>query len=97
MATLTIDFAEDVIKFKKLLSSLGGKRRIRILKLISDGKDWTISDMAKRMDCGIPNVSQQVTELEKAGLIVKQLSKTQGNNMKFIKPVYDEILIRLKE
>ena len=52
--------------------------------------------MAKKMSCGVANVSQQVTELEKAGLVIKQLSKSSGYNMKFIKPVYKEIIIKLK-
>jgi len=95
MTTLQIDFSEDLVKYKKLLMSLGGKTRIKILKLISNGQNWTISDMAKKMKCGIPNISQQVTELEKAGLIIKLLSPSSGNNIKYIKPVYEKIEIRL--
>lgn len=93
MTTLVIDFKENEVKYKKLLNCLGGTTRIKILKLISNGQNWTITDMAKKMKCGIPNLSQQVSELEKAGLIIKQLSPSSGNNIKYIKPVYDEIKI----
>ena len=95
MTTLVIDFKEDIVNYKNLLTTLGGKTRIKILKLISNGQNWTISDMAKKMKCGIPNLSQQVTELEKAGLIIKLLSPSSGNNIKYIKPVYEKIEIRL--
>ena len=96
ITTLVIDFAEELVKYKNLLASLGGKTRIKILKLISNGQDWTISAMAKKMRCGIANLSQQVSELEKAGLIIKKLSPSAGNNVKYIRPVYDTIEIRLK-
>jgi len=93
MTILVINFKEDMVKYKKLLTVLGGKTRIKILKLISNGQNWTISDMAKKMKCGIPNLSQQVSELEKSGFIIKQLSPSSGNNIKYIKPVYEKIEI----
>lgn len=95
MNTLEIDFNNGISKIADLLVALGGRRRIEILKLLSDGKNWSISNLAKHMSCGIANLSQQVAELEKAGLIIKQVAKTEGNNTKFIKPVYKEILIKL--
>jgi len=82
-------------KIANLLVALGGRRRIEILKLLSDGKNWSISSLAKHMNCGIANLSQQVAELEKAGLILKKLAKTEGNNTKYIKTIYKEIHIKL--
>lgn len=95
MTTLTINITDDLYKYKELLVCLGGKTRIKILNLISNGQNWTITDMAKKLSCGVANLSQQVTELEKAGLIVKKLSPMSGNNIKYIKPVYDKIEIRM--
>ena len=94
---LIINIAEQPLpQLKKFLKQLGGERRIAILKRLTDGKDITITELAKEMDCGKANISQQVSELEKAGLIIKQVSKTSGSNLKFIKPAYDEIIIKLK-
>jgi len=95
MSTLNLDFNNNLILFADILVALGSRRRIEIMKIISDGKDWTISDMAHIMNCGISNLSQQVAELEKAGLVVKKISKTIGNNTKVIKPTYRNINIRL--
>ena len=95
MSTLFINFENNLVIFADVLVALGGRRRLEIMKMISDGKDWTISDMARKMNCGIANLSQQVAELEKAGLVVKKLSKTVGNNTKVIKPTYKNINIRL--
>ena len=95
MSKFTIDFNSDISTFNGVVSALGGKRRMEILKLIGDGKEWTITDIAKRLDCKISNISQQIKILEDAGLIIKRLAKTIGNTSKIIKPIYDEILIRL--
>lgn len=97
MSQLIINIAEQPLpQLKKFLKQLGGERRIAILKKLTNGKDLTVTEIAKDMDCGKANISQQVSELEKAGLIIKQVSKTTGANTKFIKPAYDEIIIRLK-
>jgi len=93
--TLEINFRNGMSDIADILIALGGRRRIEILKLISDGKNWTISAMAKKMNCGVANLSQQVTELEKAGLIIKQNAKSIGNNTKLIKAVYEKIVIKL--
>lgn len=95
MSKFTIDFNNDISTFNGVISALGGKRRMEILKLIGDGKEWTITDIAKRLDYKISNISQQIKILEDAGLIIKRLAKTIGNTSKIIKPIYDEILIRL--
>lgn len=87
---------ENFSSTKKILSVLGGKTRSEILRLISDGKDWTIQEIAERLTTKLPNVSQQVAELERAGLIVKQFSKIRGNNTRIIKPIYNRIVINLK-
>ncbi len=92
---LLIDFSFDISLFDDLLVALGGRRRIEILKLISDGKDWTTTSIAKKLNCKIANVSQQVKILEDSGLITKRLAKSVGNTSKIIKPVYDEIQIKL--
>lgn len=95
MSKFTIDFNNDISTFNGVVSALGGKRRMEILKLIGDGKEWTITDIAKRLSCKISNISQQIKILEDAGLIVKRLAKTIGNTSKIIKPIYKEILIKL--
>lgn len=92
---LLIDFSYDISIFDDILVALGGRRRIEILKLISDGKDWTTTNLAKKLNCKIANVSQQIKILECAGLITKRLAKTVGNTTKIIKSVYDEIEIKL--
>lgn len=97
MSQLIIKISEQPLpQLKKLLKQLGGERKIAILKKLTNGKNMTITDIAKEMDCGKANISQQVSELEKAGLIIKQVSKTAGSNLKFIKPAYNEIIIKLK-
>ncbi len=97
MTTLEIDITNNLNKSKSLMVCLGGKTRLKILNLISNGQNWTITDMAKKMHCGVANLSQQVTELAKAGLITKQLSPMSGNNIKYIKPVYDKIEIKMSK
>lgn len=92
---LKIDISNDINTYDDLLVSLGGRRRIEILKLISNRKDWTLTSLAKKLNCKIANVSQQVKILEDAGLITKRLAKTIGNTSKIIKSVYDEIVIKL--
>jgi predicted transcriptional regulator len=92
---LEIDISKDINTYDDLLVSLGGRRRIEILKLISDEKEWTVTDLSKKLNCKIANVSQQVRILENSGLITKRLAKTIGNTSKIIKSVYDEILIKL--
>lgn len=95
MSKFTIDFNDDISTFNGVVSALGGKRRMEILKLIGDGKEWTVTDIAKRLNCKISNVSQQIKILEDAGLIIKRLAKSIGNTSKIIKPIYKEILIKL--
>ena len=95
MSKFKIDFNDDITTFNGIISALGGKRRMEILKLIGDGRDWTITAIAKRLNCKISNVSQQIKILEDAGLIVKRLAKTIGNTSKIIKPIYNEIIIKL--
>jgi len=98
VSKLIINFhREQLPKLKQLISVLGGKTRIEILKRINDGKDWTISKLAKTMDCGVANLSQQVTELEKAGLVLRKTAKSIGTNMKIITPVYKYIEIIFQE
>ena len=92
---LVIDISSDINVYDDLLVALGGRRRIEILKLISNGKDWTTTNLAKKLNCKIANVSQQVKILENSGLITKRLAKSIGNTSKIIKPVYDEIQIKL--
>jgi len=95
MNTLEISFHNGIGEIADVLVALGGRRRIEILKIISDGRNWTISAMAKKMNCGVANLSQQVSELEKAGLIIKQVAKSIGNNTKIIKPVYKRIVVNI--
>ena len=87
---------ENYSSVKKILSVLGGKTRAEIMRLISDGKDWTIQDITKKMNTKLPNISQQISELERAGLVIKRFSKIRGNNTRIIKPTYDKIIINLK-
>ena len=95
MSKFEINFNDDINTFDGVISALSGRRRMEILKLIGDGKEWTITDIAKRLNCKISNVSQQIKILEDAGLVVKRLAKTIGNTSKIIKPIYNEILIKL--
>lgn len=92
---LLIDFSYDISIFDDILVALGGRRRIEILKLLSDKRDWTTTLIAKKLNCKIANVSQQIRILENAGLITKRLAKTIGNTSKIIKSVYEEIQIKL--
>jgi len=92
---LLIDIRNAISTYDDLLVSIGGRRRIEILKLISNGKEWTITNLSKKLNCKIANVSQQVKILEDAGLVTKRLAKTIGNTSKIIKPVYKEIVIKL--
>lgn len=95
MVTLTIDFNElPLPKAKRLISVLGGKTRIEVLEKINQNKNWTITKLAKEMDCTVGNLSQQVSDLEKAHLVIRKRSPTIGSNIKIIKPVYDEVVIR---
>lgn len=96
MSTLEIDFSEDLTNFDDILVSLGGRRRIEILKLISNGQEWTISDIARKLDCKVANVSQQLNILERAGLITKRFAKSMTSSSKVVKPVYDKINIKIK-
>lgn len=86
---------ENYPSVKKILSVLGGNTRVEILRIISDGRDWTIQDIAKRVSTKLPNVSQQISELERAGLIVKRFSKIRGNNTRVITPTYKRIVINI--
>lgn len=95
MNSFEINFNEDISAFDGILSALGGRRRLEILKIIRDGKEWTITDIAKHLNCKISNVSQQIKILEDAGLVVKRLAKTIGNTSKIIKPIYEKIEIKL--
>ena len=95
MNTLEISFHNGIGEIADILVALGGRRRIEILKIISDGRNWTISKMAKEMNCGVANLSQQVAELEKAGLIIKQVAKSEANNTKIIRSVYKKIVINI--
>lgn len=95
MSALKINFNEDLKNFDEILNALGGHRRMEILKLISNGKEWTVGAIAKKLDCKIANVSQQLRILEKAGLITKRFAKSMNSSAKIVKPVYDEIKIKL--
>ena len=92
---LVVDISNDISIYDDILVAIGGRRRIEILKLLSDGRDWTTTLLAKKLNCKIANVSQQIRILEDAGLITKRLAKTIGNTSKIIKSVYDEISIKL--
>lgn len=86
---------ENYSSVKKILRVLGGNTRADILRIISDGRDWTIQDIAKKTTTKLPNVSQQISELERAGLVVKRFSKIRGNNTRIIKPIYKRIVINI--
>ncbi len=81
----------------KIIQALGGSTRLAILETISNGKDWTIGAIAKKIGYGKANVSIQISELERAGLITKRYNKIMGNNTKIVKPVYDKITIKLRK
>ena len=98
MTDLIIDFTKEPLeKVKRLVSTLGGKTRIEILKYICSGKDWNVTKLARKLKCGLSNTAQQVNYLRRAGLIVKEPAKSVGSNIKILKPVYDNIIFKFGE
>ena len=86
---------ENFSAVKRTLFILSGKTRLDILRAISDGREWTMNDIARKLGLKISNVSQQVTELERAGLITRDFSQTKLRNSKIIRPVYKKLVINL--
>lgn len=98
MTDLTIDFTEEPLeRIQEITDIFAGNRRVEMLKYICGGKDWNATELAKKLDCGISNVSQQAQKLEKAGLIIKETAKSVGNNIKIFKPVYKRIIFKLAD
>jgi len=79
----------------RLLKMITGKQQCEIFRTIADEKEWRIIDIAEKTGIKHGNLSAIITQMEKHGLIIKKQVKIRGN-MKIIKPIYDEIVIKLR-
>jgi len=91
---LKLNLQEDLRDVQDILRLLGSKTRVKILKLISDGGDWTLKDLASKMTTKASNLSQHIDKLEIVGLIEKVREK--GTSSKLLIPVYERIIIDIK-
>lgn len=89
-----IDLQTDFINAKNIIiHGLGNPTRLKILQLINGDKIYRIKDINNKTSCTLSNTSQQISKLEDAGL-VKKVRVKEGENSKYVKPVYSEITIK---
>ena len=92
--SLNLSLHKEFFNCVELLNVLGTETRLKILKLLTSGKEFTISELANSLECGIANVSQQIQILKDAGLI-SVVKMKDGTMRKFIMPVYKKVIIEL--
>jgi len=66
---------KDINIVVRLLKAGSNERRIRILKLLLDGREYTVLDISNRLNMSITTTSKHLNKLEGMRLLKKRRTK----------------------
>ena len=87
MIDTTISTDEDRNRFAAVARALGDPKRLCVLESLADG-EASVGDLATRVSCQVPNMSQHLAVLRSAGLVA---SRREGSTV-FYRLADDRVL-----
>ena len=78
---------EDRTRFAAVARALGDPKRLCVLESLADG-EASVGDLAARVSCQVPNMSQHLAVLRSAGIVA---SRREGNTV-FYRLAHPEVL-----
>lgn len=91
MEDIVVDINEYKLpQLKSFFKVFSSSLRLEVLLLLYE-KEWTVSDLAKKLGCSVPNISVHVSILESGGFVRKVPVK--GMTKKILKPTIRRVEI----